>query len=203
MARPSLRHPCGFTVVELLFVAAIVATIIGIAVPSMRDAADHLRTSMAAYYVAGQIRGARIDAVKRSAAVALRFQAGTPDYTFTLFADGNRNGIRTPDIAKGVDRPLGQPEQIGHNFPGVTFALHEGIADVDGAKSTGTDGVRIGSARILTLAPDGTATPGTLYLRGRRAQYAVRVFGATGRTRVLSYQRGTRTWITRRICRGW
>ena len=48
----------------------------------------------------------------------------------------------------------------------------------------------IGPAKILTMSPDGTATSGTLYLRGARSQYAVRVLGATGRTRVLKYDRG-------------
>ncbi len=33
------------------------------------------------------------------------------------------------------------------------------------------------SSRILTLSPDGTATPGTLYVHGSRSQYAVRVLG--------------------------
>ena len=71
------------------------------------------------------------------------------------------------------------------------------MSDVDAVRGTGTDGVRIGSARILTMSPDGTATSGTLFLEGRRAQYAVRVLGATGRTRVLKYDSGQRTWINR------
>ena len=39
------------------------------------------------------------------------------------------------------------------------------------ASAAALDGVRIGSARILTMSPSGTATSGTLYLQGRRAQY--------------------------------
>ena len=54
----------------------------------------------------------------------------------------------------------------------------------------------IGSSRILTLGPDGTATSGTLYVRGRRGQYAVRILGITGRTRVLRFHPGTGQWIT-------
>jgi hypothetical protein len=60
-----------------------------------------------------------------------------------------------------------------------------------------SDGIRVGSSRILTLGPDGTATSGTLYLHGRRGQYAVRVLGATGRTRVLRFDTGTGRWLTR------
>ncbi len=40
------------------------------------------------------------------------------------------------------------------------------------ANDTGSDGVRIGVARILTTGPNGTATAGTLYVHGTNAQYA-------------------------------
>jgi hypothetical protein len=55
-------------------------------------------------------------------------------------------------------------------------------------------GIRIGSARILTLGANGTATAGTLYVHGRQRQYAVRVFGVTGRTRVIRYDAKSRKW---------
>jgi hypothetical protein len=41
----------------------------------------------------------------------------------------------------------------------------------------------------------GTATAGTLHLHGQQLQYAVRVFGVTGGTRVLPYDAKTRKWI--------
>lgn len=186
----------GFTLPELMLTLAVAATITGIAVPLVSHALDEFRTGMAARYLASRIRSARMDAVRRGTAVAIKLEPGSPDWTMTPYADGNGNGLRTAEIRSGVDPPLGMPEQLGDNFPGVRFGLHEGVRDIDGDAS-GTEGVRIGSARILTLDPDGTATPGTLYVRGRRAQYAVRVVGATGRTRVLWYRTGDRTWKTR------
>jgi len=69
-----------------------------------------------------------------------------------------------------------------------------GVPDVDGDHSAMSDGVRIGTSRILTLGPDGTATSGTLYVRGRRGQFAVRILGATGRTRVLRFDPASGQW---------
>ncbi len=77
------------------------------------------------------------------------------------------------------------------------FSFSQGLPDADGREGTGEDGLRIGTARILTMSSDGTATSGTLYIRGRRGQYAVRVLGATGRTRMLQYDTGSRSWIDR------
>jgi prepilin-type N-terminal cleavage/methylation domain-containing protein len=187
----------GFTLLELLFVIAIMVTIIGIALPITTDAVDALRTQGATRYLAARIVSARMDAVKRSRYIALRFERAVPDYTYRDYADGNHNGVRTADIKAGIDPPLDTAEHIGDSFGGVTLQLMDDTPDADGAMHTGTDGVRIGVAKLLTMGPDGTATSGTLYVRGRNAQYAIRILGVTGRVRVLQYQRRQRQWINR------
>jgi len=116
---------------------------------------------------------------------------------FAPFADGNGNGVRTVDIRGGIDAALAGEECLKDRYPGVEFSLAPDVPDIDGRMGTGEDGVRIGTGQILTMSSDGTATSGTLYIRGRGGQYAVRVLGATGRTRMLQYQPGTRTWIDR------
>jgi hypothetical protein len=155
-----------------------------------------MRTRAAARYVSGRLAVARLGAVNRSQAVGLRFLAAAPDYQFCAYTDGNGNGLRTAEILAGIDTPIGPARQLGSDFRGVHFGLAIGIPDVDGVINTTTDGVRIGAARILTVGPDGTATSGTLYVQGARAQYAVRVLGATGRTRVLKYEPGSRSWVS-------
>ena len=185
----------GLGLIELLFVLALGVTLTGIAVPLTADALEETRVASAARNLAARIGGMRIDAVKRSTCIGMRFQrAGPADYSFELFVDGNGNGVRTAEISAGIDVRSGLPERVGDQFPGVAFGLLPGIPDADAQSGTGTDGVRIGTARILTMSPDGTSSSGTVYLRGRRTQYAIRVLGATGRTRVLYFHPGTRQW---------
>lgn len=50
-----------------------------------RDTDDYHRER----YMAGRIATGRMDAVNRSRAVALRFQASTADYQFAPYVDGN------------------------------------------------------------------------------------------------------------------
>jgi hypothetical protein len=188
----------GVSVLEIVFALSASATATAIAIPVVDAAMDEMRTAMAARYVEGRIQSARMDAVRRSRAVGLRFEAPEPgDYAYAPFGDGNGNGIRSGDIRDGVDIALGPAERLRDRFPGITFGLAPGLPDADGSEGTGEDGLRIGTARILTMSSDGTATSGTLYIRGRRAQYAVRVLGATGRTRMLEYTAGSRSWIDR------
>jgi hypothetical protein len=197
------RHPhlagsdAGFTLVEILFTLVLATTVVSVAVPSTRDAIDELRTATAARYLAGRLGDARISAVARSACVGLRFEASGSDYRFGAYVDGNGNGVRSLDITVGVDLPVGTKEALKDKFPGVSFGLMQGYPDADDAGGTGSDGVRIGTAKIATMSPDGTATAGTIYLHGSRSQFAVRILGTTGRLRVLQYNPKSRTWLER------
>jgi type II secretory pathway pseudopilin PulG len=191
------RSACGLTLIELLFTMALGITITGIAVPLMGNAVDAIHAASAARYVAGRIMSIRMDAVRRSTCVALRFQPVGADYAFAPFEDGNGNGVLTADIQAGVDRQLAAYERLGDKFSGIQFKLGLGVPDANGVSGTGEDGVRIGTPQILTMSPDGTATSGTLYLAGKGGQYAVRVLGATGRTRVLYFHHGDLTWYAR------
>jgi len=181
----------------MLFVLGLSAIAVGVGLPLYGDAIDELRTAGAARYLASRITSAHIDALRRSAAVALRFEPGSPDYALRAYLDGNGNGIRTLDIQRALDPPLSAAERLADTFAGVRFELTPGVPDVDGITDGRVDGVRVGVGRILTLSPDGTSSSGTVYLRGRRTQYAVRVLGSTGRTRVLQYDSGSRKWISR------
>ena len=177
----------GYSVIELLFVIVLAAVVAGIAAPQFLVALDRQRSWAAARYLAARMAMARSYAVTRSAHVALRLIGEGSDVTFQMFFDDNHNGVRTVDIASNVDRPIGAPSRLSELFPGVVIGI---LGDV------GTDPVRIGPTNLMSFTPLGTATPGTIYVRGRDGlQLSVRVTGATGRTRILRYVPRTRRWV--------
>jgi len=186
----------GFTLIELMFTMAIAGTLTAMAIPSGLRILDDQRTGNAARYLAQRLGYARMDAIRRSTFFGLRFEAGPDDYTFTSVADGNGNGLRTSDILRGIDRTVGQPECLAWNFPGVRFGILPGVPDADGQPVDAPDGVRAGASQIISMNPNGSSSSGTLYLHGRqRAQYAVRVLGATGRIRTLKYVEPAGRWV--------
>jgi type II secretory pathway pseudopilin PulG len=186
----------GYSLLELLVAAQLIVILSTIAVAFATARLDQSRTAGAAWYVSGRLALARMESARRSAYVALRFLDNGGGYTFAGYVDGNRNGVRSRDIAAGIDRQLGLAEPLEERFPGVTFGICEGVTGVEpGDSLEGGNPIRIGGSGLLSFSPDGSATSGTVYVRGRGAsQYAVRVLGATGRTRVLRYDFQNRRW---------
>jgi hypothetical protein len=185
----------GSSVVEQVVVLALIALVFAMALPAMKRGVEHGRLRGAAFYLSSRVAQLRMQAVHRGANVALRFNPSAP-YGFQAFLDGDGDGVRSADIATGRDPAIDLAQAIPDQFPGVTFGFVPGCPLSDGsAVPAGADPIRIGSSRLLVFAPSGTATSGTLYLRGRLEMgYAVVILGATGRTRLLACSPSTGKW---------
>ena len=181
---PGSCGAAGFSLVELMLVTGLVATISAMAVATTTQALQRYRTAGAARYVAGRLQRARADAVARGASVALRFSgpAGGP-IAFSVFADGNHNGVRSSDIAVGVDAEVAAATDLS-SFSRVSFGVISGLVSPDGDALSG-DPIHFGAARMASFTASGTATSGSVYIRGGDTeQYVVRVYGDTGKTSV-------------------
>jgi type II secretory pathway pseudopilin PulG len=187
---------CGYTIVELLFVLGTVATLSSVAVPQVLAGLDDFRTAGAARHIASRLQRARMDAVMRSADVGLRVTTTISGYNYAVYLDGNRNGVRSTDIQQGIDKELVPPERLSDQFPGVEFGAIPALPAVDPSGTPpGTDPIRLGSGSMATFAAAGTSSSGSLYIRGSRdAQYAVRIYGQTGKTRILKFDARSRLW---------
>ena len=196
MRRAASVANAGYTIVELLFVLGTLATLSSIAVPQVLAGLDDFRTVGAARHIAARLQRARMDAVVRSADVGLQITSTAAGYSYAVYVDGNRNGVRSTDIQYGIDKRLVAPERLFDQFPGVDFGAIPGVPAVDaGGTPPGTDPIRLGSSNLATFAATGTSSSGSLYIRGRRnAQYVVRIYGQTGKTRVLRFDARSGQW---------
>lgn len=198
MKTTQLGNVSGYSIVELLFVVGTVATLSSVAVPQVLTGLDDFRAAGAARHIAARLQRARMDAVVRSADVGLLVTQTPAGYSYAVYVDGNRNGIRTADMLRGTDRRLVAPERLFDHFPGVDFGAIPGLPAVEaGSTPPGADPVRLGAGNLATFAASGTSSSGSLYIRGRRnAQYVVRIYGQTGKTRVLRFDARSRQWKT-------
>jgi Tfp pilus assembly protein FimT len=192
-----LRNGRGYSLIELLAVIAFMSVIGAMALPRLMEAAEAGRIRGAAYYVSSRFNLARMMAAQRNANVAFRFEPEEDAIRVRTFMDTNNNGVRSAEILSGVDVAVLPIERLDRLFGGVRFGFVPGARLIDGTSvSPADDPIRFGAADMLTFSPSGTATSGTVYLRGRgdRWQFAIVVLGATGRTRIARFDTRTRQW---------
>jgi len=194
--RTSSAGNSGYTLIELLFVVSIGVTVGAAALPQLLTGLDEIRTAAAAQYLSTRFQRARMEAVLRSRSAAVVFSRDAGGYNYAVYVDGNGDGVLARDVQRGVDWRIGQVEHLPEQFTGVDFGTLAGLPAIDaGGVPPGDDPIRLGAGGSASFAPAGTATSGTIYLRGRGgAQYAVRVFGDTGRTRRLRFDRPAWQW---------
>ena len=153
----------GYSLLEVLFVLALTVVVSAMAVPFALAGLDQSRAAAAATYIAGRLMQARLEAVKRSAFVALQFAEMNGEYWFQTYVDGNGNGVLARDISRGIDRPLGAAEQLDQHFRGVTFGICPSVTPgVPGDPFNPNDHIQIGQATVMSFSANGSSTAGSL-----------------------------------------
>ena len=186
----------GYSLLELMFIVGLGITITAVAVPQYLAGIEDLRASGAARYVSTRLHRTRMEAIMRSTSVAMHFAQTPGGYSYAVYQDGNGNGVLTQDIRSGVDRRINEPERLRDHFAGVDFGAVPGLPPIDPTgPGPGDDPIRLGAGSLASFTALGTSSSGTVYIRGRRdAQYAVRIFGDTGKTRMLKFVHRTGRW---------
>jgi type II secretory pathway pseudopilin PulG len=195
------RRQQGYQVAELVVVMAMLASVAAFGVPPLLSMAGDLRLRLAAAEMVGALRSARAFAVRRSANVAVKFRTATDGtVTYALYRDGNGNGVLNRDIDSGADPEVAPPKRLEQLGRGVGFGFPPGPRPRDPGSpdrllaNTG-DPIRFNSSDLASFGPLGTSTPGSLYLTdGRSRLAAVRLFGTTGKVKVIVYDFAEQVW---------
>ena len=187
----------GFTLIDTIVAAALCCVMAAMAVPVIGGTLDRERTIVGAQFLAGLLQRARLESLKRGRAVALRFEVVGDRTKVQLFLDEDGDGVRQADIDSGIDRALNPDEYLDDRSRGISLRINQTITDASGTGElqAGSDPLRIGNTALLAFSPLGSSTSGTLYVAGHRGpQMAIRVFGATGRVRLLTFDSQARKW---------
>ena len=198
----------GVTLLEVVFVLAVLALMSTLALPMILQATARVRVDLAAHEVLGTLRMARQLAIQHSSHVGVKFfevanddprEEGSAAVTFQLYLDGDGDGVRNDDLRSGVDPPLGPLRRLTHVGRFVRFGFPPDISPTH--PSTGRalgrleDPIRFNRSGIASFSPIGSATPGTVYLTdGTRFLVAVRVWNRSGRSGIVRFDPDRREW---------
>lgn len=170
-------------------VAAIIATMAAVGFPWYRAYSVEMHLLAAGHQFRGEFRRARSLAVRHRVYTAIRFERRLAGDTYSIYSDGNGNGVRSRDIRRGVDRLVEGPFPLTGGAPGVRVGFNPGVPAPPPARGVlEGDPIRFGRSDMLSFSPLGTATPGTFYLAGDGAQAAVRVTGGSARVRLMIWR---------------
>jgi len=190
----------GYTLVELLAVLAIVAIAVAVALPAAATLREAGRAAAGARTMATILSAQRWKGVAGHRTRGLQFRNAGGRWSWREVADGNGNGLRSAEVASGVDRVLGPDSRLEEQIEFVTLGFPPGGPYPEAPPGTqmlaaGDDPVRFGRSTLVSFSPVGSASSGTLYVTdGRSALYAVVLFGPTARVRVWRWLPEARRW---------
>jgi type II secretory pathway pseudopilin PulG len=188
----------GYSAVELVAVLAIVSAVTAVVAPGVFQLSAALAVRSSAGEVRAMLFQARALAISRGRYVGVKFRKNGNRYEWALYGDGNGNGIRTAEITRGVDPPLGIAIPWTRNDvrPGILLGGRvPDPGDPHKALDRPDDPIRFNASDICSFSPLGESTPGSIYLwDGRDRMAVVRVFGRTAKIRTLYFRRGEKEW---------
>lgn len=196
-----VRSGWGFQLFELLVVFAILSTVATIGIPRLLDWSRYLKLDLATHELVGVLRLARSYAVRHSTKVGVKFRPGADrGTTYTLYRDGDGDGVRTADIDAGIDPAIGPPHQLAHFGSFARFGFPPGPPPRDPSNPSRRldrldDPIRFNRSDIASFSHLGGSTPGSLYVTdGLYLLSVVRVFGRTGKVKIMQYDQDVEEW---------
>jgi prepilin-type N-terminal cleavage/methylation domain-containing protein len=138
-----IRNKAGFTLTEMLVVAAIIAILGGGAVMSIRGRAPYFRMDHARMQIIGDMRSARQAAVSIGTKVSVTFNDSSKSYT--IWVDKDMDGV--------VDAGEEKTKTLS-DFPGMTMVS----SPSSGFFTSMGCWITSASSIALTLSPVGTRT---------------------------------------------
>lgn len=186
----------GYTLIEILTTVAIIGMVLMVTLPAFGS----MRRRSAVRAATAELRNTfhlhRSRAIATGVNCGMKFSLLAGQWHYTVYDDGDGDGVRNDDIKSGKD-PMVAPPRVVFPESGRAVSiglLSEKVKDPDGdvLKSP----VAFGNSKICSFSRLGQSTPGTIYLTDRgRELFAVRVYGATAKIRVLRYDRKAKVWV--------
>jgi prepilin-type N-terminal cleavage/methylation domain-containing protein len=187
----------GYTLAEALTVVAILGTLAVIAIPSFFNMRRRSAVRAAATELRTLFHLTRSRAIARNANSAVKFAVVGDEWTYSIYDDGDDDGVRNDDIRRGVDARVtpARPVLAEAKFAQIGLPPSR-IVDPDGDPLLpSASPVQFNRSTLASFSPLGEATPGTVYVTEKGGNvFAIRVFGATAKMRVLRYDAKTRKW---------
>ncbi len=181
----------------MLVVVAIIGMTAGVVTPAFITMNRRSATRAASSEIRSIFHLARSRAVARACHAGVKFTKSGGEWLYAVYDDGDGDGIRNDDITNGTDPLFAAPKRVLTTARNAFIAVPPfKIKDPDGdALTPSSSAVQFNASTLCSFSPIGESTSGTIYISDRVGDvYAVRVYGATGKIRLIRYNAGSKKW---------
>jgi hypothetical protein len=189
----------GASLAELSVVLFLLSAIALVAVPVLLEMRRAIVTEAAAREFGTLFRRLRYRAVSEGRHYGVLFERGVEGWSWSVYRDGNGNGMRARDIRNGRDEHVEGPWRMGERWGGLELGIPRVDPPLGPPPSNDDledgDPVRFGRSDLVSFSPRGTSSSGTLYLRGGERSWAVVLYGPS--VRVRFWERRGEQWVRR------
>ena len=117
----------GYTLIDMLIVIAVLTTLFAISIPTLSGAADAARLRGAAFHISARLALVRMQAVRRYANVALRFEVQNGQYRYQTFADGDGDGVKSRTSCRAATSRSAKTRASATTTPACRSASFPGV----------------------------------------------------------------------------
>jgi prepilin-type N-terminal cleavage/methylation domain-containing protein len=180
------RKQRGQTLTELLVAVAVIGLFMGISASPLEQARKRTALAAGTAELRAVFQQTRIMAITRDRNVALKFRSDADGWAWSVYEDGDGDGVRTDDITRGVDRQLGTAHRFEHapvriGLPRLPLPDPYNPGHALDTRSP----VRFGTSTICSFTRVGDATNGSLVITDGERTVLLRTYGEGARISVL------------------
>ncbi|HEX7705859.1 MAG TPA: GspH/FimT family pseudopilin [Thermoanaerobaculia bacterium] len=190
-----MQSQSGKSLVELLVGVAVAAMFITISTSAIEATNQGVQLATSVSELRSVFQQVRALALARDRYVAIRFRPEGSHWSWTIYEDGDGDGVRNDDIARGTDRRIDGPRRF--QFASAAIAIPEGnVPDptAPGQYLANRLPVRFGTSMLCSFSPSGEASNGSIVLAKGKQVIVIRVQAQSARINVLRWD--GRRWTT-------
>lgn len=155
--RPASSYT-GFTLIELVVTVAVLAILLGVAVPAFQDTLAKRRLVGAAEQLYADLQYARSEAIKRNASVVVSFSTGT-DWCYGIALATCACGTPGSCQLDGVEKVVSSSNFRGVSLPSADLTFSGEKTTFDPRRGTANNGTAsltsssIGTVKVIVSTP--------------------------------------------------
>ena len=183
-----MKRESGQSLAELVVALALIGMFITITLSPLEQARKRASLLAATAELRATFHQTRMLAIAHDRNVALRFEENGGRWTWSVYEDGDGDGVRNDDIHRGVDKRVAKPRRFEHE-PARIGVPRKPLPDPfdPGRTLAMRSPVRFGASGLCSFTRAGEASNGSMVITDGDTAAIVRVNGGSARVTVLRW----------------